>query len=131
MQTLASLKRGQGIWVDHHGAHPAVVLVEGETSIQVICGTSKQKPDPDEVCVKPGSPASVALGLSAPTYFYPFKVAIICDAALVLSVKSRCPPNVFHRLEELAEIGALRAAEEAAKAAQRVERNRRKRLRKR
>jgi hypothetical protein len=108
MPKLSDLKRAQGVWVDNYGTHPAVVLVGGATSVVVICGTTKPKSDPDEVCIQPNSPAGYALGLSNPTYFYWWKVAVIVQDSAVKSAKKLCPPSVFHALEKLAIVAAVR-----------------------
>ena len=116
MPKIADLKRADGIWVDHHGTHPAVVLVEGASAATVICGTTKRKSDPDEVCIRDNSPAAVALGLNQPTYFYPRKVAVITSDAQVKSVRKRCPPNVFFQLERLALIAAQQGSPQSVPA---------------
>lgn len=102
MPRLADLRAGDGIWIDHFGLHPAVVLVAGRDSIQVICGTSKFKPGRKLVRIEPRSPAAFALGLSQTTYFYRSNLAVITDSSVVKRVAKRCPPGKFRELEVLA-----------------------------
>src|SRR5260370_22406649 len=106
MPGLGDLKAGQAIWVDHYGEHPAVVVVQGIDSIIVICGTGQRKSDPDEVCIKPGSPAGHVLGLNKPTYFYPSKVAVVREASKVRRPGKVCPPSTFHALARVAAVAA-------------------------
>lgn len=103
---ISELRRGAAVWVDHFGEHPAVVLDVYEDKLLVICGTTKERPGEQQVLVRPRSPAAIALGLSAPTYFRKSGIAVIVLEKVTRSSGKRCPPNVFHSLEELAEIAA-------------------------
>jgi hypothetical protein len=120
MPKLSDLKRGRTLWVDVGGTPPAVVIAEGATSIVVICGTSKRKSDPDEVCIMPKTPAGVSLGLTDPTYFYSWKVAVIRSENKIKSVKGPCPPGVFLQLDRLAASAARKTKDREIREALRV-----------
>jgi hypothetical protein len=120
MPKLSDLKRARALWVDHFGSHPAIVLVESATSPVVICGTSKQKSDPDEVRIDPASPAGYVLGLNSPTFFYWWKMAIVSSEASIKSVKGMCPPGVFHSLERLAVLAATKIKNQQIQSALKV-----------
>jgi len=101
------MKPGDFLWVDSHGTHLAVVIeILTNGSLFVICGTGTQRTNYTSVCVQPQAPAGKAAGLYKPTYFYASGVAIITSAAIKSVVGKRCPPNVFHALEELARSAA-------------------------
>lgn len=100
---LSDLRAGDGVWIDHHGTHPGVVIhVDPDTAILVI-GSSKGRPHYAEVCIQPNSPAAKALGLTAPTYFNATRVAVIRDAKAVVRKTRRCPPEPFQQLAALIE----------------------------
>ena len=99
---FSDLKPGDGVLVDNHGIHPAVVLRVADDSVVVICGTGTRRRDFDFVEVKPRSRAAMAMGLHKSTYFYPAGVAVIQDAGAIQKKTRRCPPNIFHKLEALA-----------------------------
>jgi hypothetical protein len=98
MAKLVDLKRGQALFIDHFGPHPAIVIDTG-TQVIVLCGTGTQKPYTPQVCVTPGSAAAKALGLSKPTYFYASGVTVVSDDKKIVSVRGNCPWEVFEQLE--------------------------------
>lgn len=102
------MKPADLIWIDYHGNHPAVVIeVHGDKVLLVVCGTGTPRyHDPTMLVVQPRDPTGVAFGLSKPTYFYESKVAVVDASKVTREIAKRCPPNVFHALEELARSAA-------------------------
>ena len=95
---------GDAILVDRYGPHFAVVLRVTEMAALIACGTSQKRPDRDEVIVKPRSPAAVVIGLTAVTYFVASGVGVLVDPAEIIrpATGRRCPPGVFHAIEDMA-----------------------------